>query len=40
MVQPDFQYVIRPGGDIPNPVGPTSTLGNAVVLGLRTSIKF
>lgn len=39
-VQPDFQYVIRPSGNVPNPIDPTTTLGNAAVLGLRTSIKF
>lgn len=40
MVQPDFQYVIRPGGGIPDPVAPDRTIGNEAVLGLRTVITF
>ena len=40
MLQPDFQYIIRPGGGIPNPNNPTSTIGNAAVFGLRSVITF
>jgi porin len=39
-IQPDLQYVIHPGGNIPNPYNPAGTIVNALVLGLRTSIAF
>ena len=39
-LQPDFQYIVRPGGGIPNPDQPTVRIGNAAVLGLRTVITF
>ncbi len=38
-VQPDLQYVIHPGGNVANPTG-TGTIGNALVLGLRTTLLF
>jgi porin len=40
MLQPDFQYIIRPGGGVPNPNNPTSTIGNAAVFGLRSVVTF
>jgi porin len=39
-LQPDFQYVIHPGGNAPQPDDPTQALKNAVVFGLRSTIKF
>jgi len=41
-VQPDFQYIIRPGGNIPNPNDPTQTqeIKNAVVIGLRSTVQY
>jgi porin len=39
-VQPDFQYVIHPGGHIANPQNPRSTLGDEAVIGIRTTITF
>ena len=39
-LQPDFQYVIAPGGGIPNPSAPGKKIGNAAVLGLRSTITF
>lgn len=39
-VQPDFQYVIHPGGNVPDPINPRVTLQNAVVLGVRSTIRF
>jgi porin len=40
-LQPDVQYVIRPGAGIPNPLDPNNKLiGNELVLGLRTTIVF
>jgi porin len=41
IIQPDFQYIFRPGGGVINPIN--SALGripNAAVFGLRTSISF
>ena len=39
-LQPDFQYVITPGGGIPNPSQPGRKIGSAAVFGLRTTISF
>jgi porin len=39
-VQPDFQYVIHPGGNIPQPDNPTQALKNAAIFGLRGTITF
>ncbi|KQV70480.1 porin [Rhizobium sp. Root1220] len=39
-VQPFFQYVIRPGGNAPDPERPESPLGNAPVFGLRAAATF
>jgi len=41
-VQPDFQYIIRPGGNVPNPNDPTMTIPirNAVVVGIRSTIQY
>jgi porin len=39
-VQPDFQYVFRPGGGVVNPANPSQRLGNEAVFGLRTNITF
>jgi porin len=40
-LQPDFQYVIRPGGGIPNPLRPGfQPIRNAAVFGLRATIQY
>jgi porin len=41
-VQPNFQYIIHPGGGATLPSGPLAgkALGNASVFGLRTTLKF
>lgn len=41
-VQPFFQYIIHPGGNVPQPDGtaPTEPLRNATVIGVRTSVVF
>lgn len=39
-VQPDVQYIIRPGGGLPNPQNTSERIGNALVLGLRSIITF
>ncbi len=39
-VQPDVQYVVSPGGNVANPDGSGHRVGNATILGLRTSVTF
>lgn len=39
-LQPDFQYVIDPGGGIQNPQHTSQIVGNEAVFGLRTTITF
>lgn len=39
-VQPDFQYVFNPGGSVPSQRAPSRAVGDAAVLGLRTTIVF
>jgi porin len=41
-LQPNFQYIARPGGGATNPLGsdPGKPLKNAAVFGLRTVLKF
>jgi porin len=39
-VQPDFQYILNPGGGILNPDGSGRVIGSAAVLGLRTNVTF
>jgi porin len=40
-VQPDFQYVFRPGGNVANPRDPSGEpIKNAAVFGLRTTIRY
>jgi porin len=38
--QPDFQYVVSPGGGIPNPNRPGQLVGSAAVFGLRIVATF
>ena len=40
IVQPDIQYIVRPGGNAPDPNNPAATIGNAFIAGLRSTIKF
>jgi porin len=41
-VQPDFQYVVNPGGNVPNPNDPTglTTIKNAAIFGVRSTVKY
>jgi porin len=39
-VQPDLQYIVHPGGNVPDPNNPNVTVGNALVAGARSTIKF
>ncbi|MGB8899608.1 MAG: carbohydrate porin [Methylocella sp.] len=41
IVQPDFQYIFRPGRGVIDPVNPAvGKIPDAAVFGLRTSISF
>jgi porin len=43
LVQPFFQYIIRPAGGISNPYNPprvTTRIGDAAVFGLTSTMKF
>ncbi|MBG0792119.1 carbohydrate porin [Methylocystis sp. H62] len=41
IIQPDFQYIFRPGGGVINPINPAlGRIPDAAVFGLRTSISF
>jgi porin len=39
-LQPDFQYVFNPGGGVPNPGAPGRRIGDAAILGMRTTVTF
>jgi porin len=41
-LQPDLQFVVRPGGHVPDPADPNGAraLGNALVVGLRTVVRY
>jgi len=40
ILQPDFQYFIRPGGGIPDPNDPIVRIGDEAVFGLRSTVTF
>jgi porin len=41
IVQPDFQYIFRPGGGVVDPIDPSvRRIPDAAVIGLRTTISF
>ncbi|MGC8492799.1 MAG: carbohydrate porin [Syntrophobacteraceae bacterium] len=40
IIQPDLQYVIDPGGGAADPLNPSRTIGNELVLSVRTIINF
>ena len=42
LLQPNLQYVVQPGGHVPDPRDPSGTnaIRDAVVLGMRTMLKF
>ena len=40
IVQPDLQYIVHPGGNVPNPANPYATIGNAFIAGVRSTVKF
>ena len=39
-VQPDFQYVFRPGGGIVNPANPPQRVGDEAIFGVRSIVTF
>ncbi|GGC68914.1 carbohydrate porin [Chelatococcus reniformis] len=39
-IQPDIQYVINPGGRTLNPYDPAQLIKNALIVGVRTSIRY
>ena len=39
-IQPDLQYVVKPGAGLANPDEPTQKIKNEFVIGLRTTITF
>ena len=39
-LQPDFQYVFRPGGGIPDPDNPTVRIKDESIFGLRSTVTF
>lgn len=39
-VQPDLQYIIRPGGGDPDPDDATKRVGNAFLIGVRSAIQY
>ena len=39
-LQPDVQYIRRPGGNVPDPNDASKTIGNAFIIGARTTINF
>lgn len=40
ILQPDLQYIVHPGGNVPDPNNPAATVANAFVAGVRSTIKF
>lgn len=40
MVQPDLQYIVHPGGNVPDPDHPDRAVGNALVVGVRSTMTF
>jgi porin len=40
IVQPDFQYIVHPGGNVAHPDDPTVLVGDAAVFGIRSTFTF
>jgi len=39
-IQPDVQYIVRPGGNVQDPYNPSRAVGNAFIIGARTTLTF
>jgi porin len=40
VVQPDFQYIVHPGGNAEDPANPGTPVRDAAVIGIRSVVKF
>lgn len=40
VIQPDFQYIVRPGGNVADPNNPAIPVRDAAVFGVRSTLKF
>lgn len=40
VVQPDFQYIVHPGGNVGDPSNPGTRVRDAAVIGVRSVLKF
>ncbi|MBX6327078.1 MAG: carbohydrate porin [Pseudolabrys sp.] len=40
IVQPDIQYIVHPGGHVPDPNNPAAAVGDAFIAGIRSIVKF
>jgi porin len=40
IVQPDIQYILHPGGHVPDPNNPTAAVRDAFIAGIRSTVKF
>jgi porin len=39
-MQPIFQYVVHPGGNVPDPASPASAVKNGALIGIRSTITY
>jgi porin len=39
-LKPDLQYIVNPGGNVPNPNSPSRTIEDAFLVALRTIVVF
>jgi porin len=39
-IQPDFQYIVHPGGRVSDPANPLVPVRDAAVIGVRSVLKF
>jgi porin len=39
-VQPDLQYIVHPGGNVPSEKNTARAIGNALVVGVRSTVTF
>jgi porin len=40
IIQPDPQYIVHPGGNVPDPNRPGRPVGNAFLVGVRSTMAF
>ncbi len=39
-MQPVFQYIVHPGGHVPDPIAPSATIKSGALLGVRSTVAF